>query len=177
MLRFLKALFRGKHPLRLAALSGNPARYRQALIESELVVIHAELGEGLPFNAPEEAVLRMVEKAASVEPAEARFFTYEDEGRTHFPFFLTVLDAANFCGAYSGRENRLYAYQLMEIQGAAIIQWSRQFDNLVMNAQGDDEFKPGNEFISALRELPSSNESTVRMRRLEVCLPHPSIKI
>jgi hypothetical protein len=176
MLKFLQRLFKGKHPLRLAAELGDAARFGRALIESKVVVIHADLGERLPLNASEREVLKIVETAAASVPTAARFFSYLHEGKTYFPFFLSQSDAEIFCGAYSGRENALFAYQVLEVQGAAIAERSREADKLVMNDQCDDEFTPSSEWISTLQALLSSNTSDIGMKRLSVCIPHPSLR-
>jgi len=174
MLRFVQRLFSRTHPLRLAAKAGDAVRYGQALVQGKLVIIHADLGERLPFGASEKEVLRIVEKAATTLPSEVRFFTYQDDGKSYFPFFLSQADAEEFCSAYSGREHALFAYQVFEVQGSAIARHSRTVDTLVMNAQCDDEFKVSPEWVSVLQALPLSNESDVKMTRLSICLPLPS---
>lgn len=175
MLEFLQSLFRRKHPLTLAARSGSVAQFGQALLESKLVVIHAELGERLPLNSTDQEILKIVERAAANAPTDARFFSYEDDGKSVFPFFLSQSDAEVFCGAFSGRESALFAYQLFQVQGFEVARSSRAVDKLVMNAQCDDEFKVSSEWLARLQALPTSNDPNVKLKRLAVCIPHPSL--
>ena len=176
MLKFLQRLFGDNHPLSLAAKSGNVAHFGQVLLESKLVVIHAELGERLPLNSSDPEILEIVKKAAANEPTDARFFSYQDEGKSYFPFFLSQSDAEVFCGAFSGRENALFAYQLFQVQGSEIARNSRTVDKLVMNAQCDDEFKVSPEWLMSLQALPISKDTDLKLKRLAVCIPHPSLR-
>lgn len=176
MLRFLQSLFRRKHPLSLAAQSGNVAQFGQALLQGTFVVIHAELGERLPLSSTDQEILKIVERAAANMPTEARFFSYQDEGKTVFPFFLSQSDAEVFCGAFSSREEALFAYQLFEVQGSEIARSSQAVDKVIMNAQCDDEFRLSPEWMTTLQALPQSKDTNIPLRRVAVGIPHPSLR-
>lgn len=176
MLRFLRRFFKGKHPLIAAAKSGQAARFGEELIKGKVIVIHADLGKGLPFSASENELLKIVETAANTAPTTARFFSYPEKGKTYLPFFLSQADADSFCGAYSGRENTLYAYQILEVEGSAILRMSREVDQFVMNDQSDDEFMLSPEWMSTLQVIQLPEGSGVEINRLAVGLPHPSLR-
>lgn len=139
---FLSRLFRSKHPLKGLCSGDKVHEFVEALNSIEVVMIGAPHSEGLAFEcATEQAVLAEIESAARSMSDRTSFspFRYHDRGSKYLPFFTTMDAAEVFCGAYCGRENRLFQFPAFVLSGAVVGRLITADVVIIMDPQSDEE--------------------------------------
>ncbi|MCF6176639.1 MAG: hypothetical protein L3J71_12830 [Victivallaceae bacterium] len=138
------------------------------LLDTDVYIISDNIGEGIPIDSSQGEVIKHIEEMSKKfsEATGYRFFSYEDEGEIFFPFFLTQKDADNFCGAYSGKENKIFAFEILQVKGEVIIPKILDTVTTVMNAQSGDEFELNENIIKKINEtMRRTNKVIIKNHR------------
>jgi hypothetical protein len=154
MIKFIKRLFEISHPLVLAAKNGCDNDFVDILFDTNVYILSGNIGDGIPIDSSQNEVIKHMEEMSKKfsEATGYGFFSYEDEGKIFFPFFLTQKDADNFCGAYCGRENKIFLFEVLQVKGELIIPKILDTVTTVMNAQSSNEFELNENIIKKINE-------------------------
>ncbi|MCP4249779.1 MAG: hypothetical protein GY778_22275 [bacterium] len=154
MIGFLKRLFT-KQPALIALASGeDAASFVNALGSVEITLLGALHGNGLDReSSAEENLLAEIERATADLVARKTFspFCYEDEGVTLLPFFTSHESTELFCGAFCGREDRLFQFPAFVLNVSVLAHCVDECDSVVMDPQSDNEFVLTTDHLNALK--------------------------
>ena len=140
------------------ARRGDSAATSDCIANTSLVVIGADLGESVPFDADQESVIAVIEAAVRKNAFDTGIHKYEFEGKTYLPLFTDSANAELFCGAYCSLLGHLHAFRLFTVPGAYIRQWIADGDTIIINPQCDNEVKLNPNQSSEIRDrLPVTN--------------------
>lgn len=151
LLSALKSRFFPPELCRLAKL-GDPAATAACIARKPLVVIGADLGACVPFDADPNSVVTMTEAAAHKKPFDGDIHKYHVEGETFLPIFTDREAAELFCGAYCSLLGQIHAFRLFLVPGAYIRNWIADQDVIVVNPQGRNEVEINRRKSQAIRE-------------------------
>jgi hypothetical protein len=151
--------------LGLAAKNGCDNDFVDILFDADVYILSGNIGAGISIDSSQNEVIKHIEEMSKKysEATEIRIFSYEDGGKTFFPFFLTQKDADNFCGAYSGKENKIFAFEIWQVKGEIIIPKILDTVTTVMNAQSGDEFELNENIIKKINETMKRTDKVVKI--------------
>lgn len=160
--------------LSATARSGDIAALCMQMTKSPVVVIGADIGDGIPTGTPNpDQVLAIAEAAASKRSFDGSH-KYELDGVRYLPVFSDATAANLFCGAYVDLLSHVHAFRLFSVPGAALASSIADTDTLVINPQSDDEVELTREHSLALRKsLEGSKPADPAI--LSVTIPVPGV--
>jgi hypothetical protein len=170
LLSALKSRFFPPELCRLAKL-GDPATTAESIARTPVVVIGADLGGSIPFDADLNSITTIVEAALQKKPFEGSIHKYEIDGETFLPIF-TDRDAAElFCGAYCSLLGRIHAFRLFAILGGYIRSWIADQDIIVVNSQSNNEVKINQSKSQLIRERLPETRTSCDAKFVSIALP------
>ena len=157
------------------AKSADETRIAACLSRTSVLVIGADLGDPLPFDADQGSTIAIVEAAAERKSFDGDVHKYSIESETFLPIFTDSIAAEMFCGAYVSLLNRLHAFRLFCVPGASVRAWIGENETLIVNPQGPSEVKIDGEMSSAIRALLPSSGDPCEAQLVSVALPVPGV--
>ena len=151
--------------------SGDAKVVSECLSRTTVVVIGADLGDPLPFDADQDVVLAIVEAAAEKRSFDGLAHKFSYESQRYLPVFTDPVAAEMFCGAYVSLLGRLHAFRLFRVPGASVGSWLDDNDVLVVNSQGPGEVKISGESSREIGALLGDSGDLRQARFLSVALP------
>lgn len=161
MFSFFKKAF-GKETLIDLAKAKKYEEFYTCLHNGKFFVIDSDIGEGIKLGSNQSEILKYIEDEAKRNSArsEHKFFSYNYNDKSYFPFFLSENHAANFAAAYSGLEKKIFAMQMLEVDGRLILPYIAASENVIINDQDDYECKVENELIQFLKSKAQAQDKT-----------------
>ena len=151
--------------------SGDAKMISDCLSRNTVVVIGADLGEPLPFDADQDAVLDIVEAAAQRKSFDGLAHKFSYEGQRYLPVFTDPVAAEMFCGSYVSLLGHLHAFRLFRVPGASVGCWIEDNDVLIVNSQSPGEAEISGETSREIGVLLGDSGDPHQARFLSVALP------
>jgi hypothetical protein len=140
------------------ARRGDSVATADCIASTALVVIGADLGESVPFDADQGSVTAVIEAAARKKTFDGSIHKYELDGKTFLPLFTDTATAESFCGAYCGLLGHVHAFRLFKVPGTYIRHWIADDDIIIVNPQYNNEVELKPNQSSEIRDrLPVTN--------------------
>jgi len=140
------------------ARRGDSVATADCIAKTSLVVIGADLGESVPFDADQESVIAVIEAAVRKNAFDTGIHKYEFDGKTCLPLFTDTATADSFCGAYCSLLGHIHVFRLFTVPGTYIRHWIAEGDFIIVNPQCNNEVELNPNQSSEIRDrLPVSN--------------------
>ena len=136
MLAAVRKLLGIEDQLTRLAEKPDAARFAIALCKSPIRILAAMEHPGIdPSQITEAKLIEMLRGAAASLSQDKDFlpFVYTDHGRRKLPFFSTPDRVESFIGEYSKRQNRVFPFQVLGVQGSVLARVCPACDVLVLN--------------------------------------------
>ena len=151
--------------------SGDVSAISECLSRIGVVVIGADLGDPLPFEADQDTVLAVVEAAALRKSFEGQAHKFSYENQRYLPVFTDPVAAEMFCGAYVTLLGQLHAFRLFRVPGACVGSWIDDNDILIVNSQAPSEAEISGESSREMGALLGGSVDPRQAQLLSVALP------
>ena len=164
---FSKPRVRNASPQDLASL-------RNRIEHSSVVVLGADIGDGVPVGNRSDQLPTITEYAAQRQAFDG-VHKFDLDGTICLPIFADATSAKEFCGAYVNLLSNIHAFRLFRISGPVLASYIDDNDTVVFNSQNDDEVELTSE---QSRELKRSLETGVAHETvfLSIALPVPGVE-
>ncbi len=153
------------------AKSADATGIAACLSRAAVVVIGADLGDPLPLDADQDAVIAIVEAAAQNKSFDGDVHKYSIESEIFLPIFTDPVAAEMFCGAYVSLLNHLHAFRLFCVPGASVRVWIREKETMIVNPQSPGEVEIDREISSTIRALLPEADGHGEAQLVSVALP------
>jgi hypothetical protein len=174
LLSALKSRFFPPELCRVAKL-GDPATTAECIARTGVVVIGADLGGSIPFDADDNSVTTIIGAAAREKRFEGGVHKYEIDGEKFLPIFTDREAAEVFCGAYCSLLGRIHAFRLFAIPGGYIRQWIADQDFIVVNSQSNNEVKIDQSKSQLIRERLPETRTSCDAKFVSLALPRVGV--
>ena len=147
---------------------------RNRLGLSSVVVLGADIGDGVPLGDRSDLIPKITEYAAQQQVFDG-IHKFDLDGITFVPIFADAASAKEFCGAYVDLLSKIHAFRLFRVSGPVLASFIDDNDMVVFNSQNDDEVELTCE---QSRELKRSLETGVAQEThfLSIALPIPGVE-
>jgi hypothetical protein len=156
------------------AKAGDSANIADCLARTAVVVIGADVGVPVPFDADDNSVIGALEAAAK-KSFDCEIHKYNIHGDVFIPIFTDVPAAESFCGAYYSLLGHIHAFRLFTILGAYIRHWINDQDFIVVNPQGNNEVEIDHNKSSAICTRLSESDTFSDAHFVSLALPMAGI--
>lgn len=157
------------------AKSGDAAALSELLNRSTVVVVGADLGPPIPFDAEPQVAIDAIETAAHNKAFDG-VLRFDVDDDSFLPIFTDQTAAESFCGAYCSLLGHTHAYRLFSIPGHYIREAIDENDFIVVNPQYVNEAEIDRSQSKSIRDRLLSSESPDQAQFLSLAIPMTGVR-
>lgn len=152
------------------AKTGDATAVSELLNRTNVVVVGAQLGPAIPFDAEQQSAIDAIESAANNKAFDG-VLRFDVDDDTFLPIFTDQTAAESFCGAYCSLLGHIHAYRLFTVPGHYIRDAIDDNDFIVVNPQYGNEAEIDRSKSKSIRDKLSGSDALDQAQFLSLAVP------